>query len=52
MPIWLRKFTIRSINEYYEKQEEETKKAKSKQSKTLPKGPAIKSPTYNTKARQ
>lgn len=52
MPIWLRKFTIQSINEYHEKQAEEAKKAQNKESKTLPKGPAVKKPTYNTKARK
>ena len=52
MPIWLRKFTIQSINEYNEKQAEEMKKSQSKGNPLLPKGPAIKKPTYSTKARR
>jgi len=52
MPIWLRKFTIQSMNEYYEKQNKEAEKAQKKQNKPLARGPAIKSPTYSTKARK
>ena len=52
MPIWLRKFTIQSINEYNEKQAEEMKKSQSKGTPLTPKGPAIKRPTYSTKARK
>lgn len=40
------------MNQYYEKQNKEAEKAQKKQSKTIPKGPAIKSPTYSTKARK
>ena len=53
MPIWLRKFTIQSINEYNEKQAEEAKKSnKGTELKGIPKGPAIKRPTYSTKSRK
>ena len=58
MPIWLRRFTASSIKEHYEKekeaQEEAHRKAKgienatSQNTKILK--PAIKSPTYSTKA--
>ena len=52
MPIWLRKFTIQSINEYHENQAEEMKKVRAKGTPLTPKGPAIKKPTYSTKARK
>ena len=53
MPIWLRRFTIQSINEFNEKQVEEAKKSnKGTELKGIPKGPAIKRPTYSTKARK
>lgn len=51
MPIWLRNFTFQKINEFYEKEAEEMKKAnKGKGSSSMPKGPAIKQPSYTTKA--
>lgn len=53
MPIWLRNFTFQKMNEYYEKEAEETKKAtKGKGSQSMPKGPAIRKPSYTTKARK
>ena len=52
MPIWLRKFTIQSINEYHKNQAEEMKKVRAKGTPLTPKGPAIKKPTYSTKARK
>ena len=54
MPIWLRKFTAQKISEFNEEQNKEMKKAskgKSSSSST-PKGPAIKRPSYSTKARK
>ena len=52
MPIWLRKFTIQSLNEYYDKQAEQVQKNTNNSTPTIPKGPAIKKPTYSTKARR
>lgn len=53
MPIWLRRFTIQSINDYNKKQEELSKKSrKGTELKSVPKGPDIKRPTYSTKARK
>ena len=52
MPIWLRKFTIQSINEYHKKQSEELDKSQKRQDKSSVTGPAIKRPTYSTKARR
>lgn len=51
MPIWLRNYTFQKMNEFYEKEAEEMKKAsKGKGSSSMPKGPAIKTPSYTTKA--
>jgi hypothetical protein len=51
MPIWLRNFTFQKMNEFYEKEAEEIKKAnKGKGSSSIPKGPAIRQPSYTTKA--
>ena len=50
MPIWLRNFTFRSIQEFYEKEQEEYDKV-NKKSQTL-KGGQIKKPTYSTRARK
>jgi hypothetical protein len=51
MPIWLRNFTFQKLNEFYEKEAEATKKAgKGTSTNSAPKGPAIKSPSYSTKA--
>lgn len=47
MPIWLRRFTWNSVNEWYEKQNEEQQQATPKEK--VPKGPNI-TPTYSTKA--
>lgn len=53
MPIWLRRFTIQSINEFNQKQAEAAKKpSKGTELKKPPKGPDIKRPTYSTKARK
>lgn len=46
MPIWLRNFTFQKMNEFYEKEAEEMKKAKGKGSGKIPKGPAIRKPSY------
>ena len=52
MPIWLRNFTFQKMNEYYENEAEEMNKAsKGKASSSVPKGPAIRQPSYSTKAR-
>ena len=50
MPIWLRNFTFKSIQEFYEKEKEEYDKV-NKKSQTL-KGNTIKKPTYSTRARK
>ena len=51
MPIWLRNFTFQKMNEHYEKEAEEMKKAtKGKGVKSMPKGPAIRRPSYTSKA--
>ena len=53
MPVWLRKFTAHKISEFNQKQSKEYEKANKKSKvSTAPKGPAIKSPTYSTKARK
>ena len=54
MPIWLRTFTFRNMNEYYEEEAKAYKKAggKSTSPSSIPKGPAIRTPNYSTKARQ
>lgn len=52
MPIWLRKFTFQSIQDYYNKRKEAEEAAynKSTNTQTLsPKGPDIQ-PSYSTKA--
>lgn len=53
MPIWLRKFTFQKMNEFYEKEKEEINKAsgKSKLGNSTPRGPAIRQPSYTSKAR-
>ena len=50
MPIWLRNFTFRKIQEFYEKEKAEYDKA-SKKSQLSNSG-TIKKPTYSTKARK
>ena len=52
MPIWLRKFTIQTINSYYEDQSKEAEKVKKASPSKVPKGPDIKKPTYAVKARK
>jgi hypothetical protein len=52
MPVWLRNFTFQKINEYYEKEKEAMENAKSKTpTKSAPKGPGVRKPSYSTKAR-
>ena len=50
MPIWLRNFTFRKIQEFYEKEKESYEKASKKNTLTQP--DTIKKPTYSTKARK
>ena len=51
MPIWLRKFTFQKINEFYEKEAEAHAKASGKSAATsMPKGPAIRQPSYTSQA--
>lgn len=52
MPVWLRTFTFKKLNEYYEKEAEAARKAsgKSKLGSKVPKGPAIKGADYTAKA--
>ncbi len=50
MPIWLRNFTFRKMNDYYEEEAKQYKK--SMPNKSVPKGPAIRQPNYSTKARK
>ena len=51
MPVWLREYTFREIQQYYQKQEEENKKLLNKNQTKKPKvlKPNVK-PTYKTKA--
>ena len=50
MPIWLRNFTFRKMQEFYEKEKESYEKASKKN--TLGNFNTIKKPTYSTKARK
>lgn len=50
MPIWLRNFTFQKMQEYYEKEKEQYDKVNNKGNQL--KGPSIKKPSYNTKARK
>ena len=52
MPIWLRNFTFQKVEEFYEKKAEAEKKASGKSTLggNVPKGPAIRKPSYSTKA--
>ena len=52
MPVWLRTFTFKKLNEYYEKEAEAAKKASGKSTlgNKVPKGPAIKGADYTAKA--
>ena len=53
MPIWLRRFTFQKISEFYEKEKEEHEKAQGKSTANeFAKGPAIKQPSYSSKARK
>lgn len=49
MPIWLRKFTISSLNQYYTKQNEEYEKANRKPGTSLAKGPSVRKPNHTLK---
>ena len=54
MPVWLRRYTFQKLNEFYEKQNEETEKVNNVSSNKgeVVKGPNIApKPTYTTKAR-
>jgi hypothetical protein len=51
MPIWLRNFTFRKLEEHFKKQQEEYNKAQNKQTAPKSKIPA-KPPTYSAKARK
>ena len=48
-PIWLRNFTFKKMNEFYEEEAKASKKGTPATS--MPKGPAIRKPSYSTKAR-
>jgi hypothetical protein len=50
MPIWLRNFTFKKMNDYYEEESKASKKGTP--AKSMPKGPAIRKPSYSTKARK
>lgn len=52
MPIFLRNFTFKLIEEHYEKEQEEREKSSGRQSlkNTPPKGPDIRKADYTTKA--
>jgi len=53
MPIWLRNFTFQNINEFYEKEAEQTKKAsRGVEAQPMQRGPAINQPSYTAKARK
>ena len=49
-PIWLRNFTFKKMNDYYEEESKQYKKGTP--AKSMPKGPAIRKPSYTTKARK
>jgi hypothetical protein len=53
MPIWLRRFTYKKIEEYYQKQNEEISKQQNQlnpsQKKNDIQKPAVPTPTYKTK---
>tara|TARA_R110002153_G_scaffold226414_2_gene379086 strand:- start:288 stop:449 length:162 start_codon:yes stop_codon:yes gene_type:complete len=51
MPIWLRNFTYQKLNEFYENEAEQYKKAnKGQGGSDTPRGPAIQQPSYTSKA--
>lgn len=50
MPIWLRTFTFKKMNDYYEEESKQMKKGTP--AKSMPKGPNIRKPSYSTKARK
>lgn len=53
MPVWLRKFTVIKLNNYYDEQNNQINKAnKNSPQKAPPRGPNIKGNTYTTKARK
>lgn len=49
MPLWLRRFTLQTMNEYYENQNKEVQKVNKQPTKSVPKGPSIGPPTYSVK---
>lgn len=49
MPIWLRRFTLNSISDFYSKQKEEYDKVSKKSGTSIPKGPSVKNPTHTLK---
>ena len=49
MPIWLRNFTFKKMNDYYEEEAKQYKKGTP--AKSMPKGPNLRQPSYSTKAR-
>ena len=51
MPIWLRRFTFKKLEEYFKKQEEEYNKVQNRQTLQKPKIPTA-TPSYSTKARK
>ena len=54
MPVWLRKFTFTKIQEFYDKEKESYEKVKGNQQLTpnQAQGPAVKNPSYTTRARK
>jgi len=50
MPIWLRNFTFRKMQEHYEKEKAEYDKVNKKSSQL--KGSKVKKPSYSTRARK
>lgn len=48
MPIWLRNYTFRKLEEHYKKEKEEYDKVKGRQSAK----PTVRKPSYSTKARK
>lgn len=49
MPIWLRRFTLEKMNEHFENEKKQYESINKSTSKTIPKGPSIKSPTHTLK---
>jgi len=53
-PIWLRNYTYKNIEEHYKKEQEayEKNSGKKKLENQVQRGPAIKQPSYSSKARK